>query len=166
MPLITLLISMTVNLHVPLFFRVMRKRNLCCKAFFALIIRIFFFVLLLQYFLIPSVSAQGPLRPLIFIPGILGSKLIDENGNLIWGGLDSYANFHKLKLPRDERQIRLRPDGVIDTIPIVWPLKVKQYQGLLNTLQSMGYIENVNFYVFAYDWRRSNFRLLECSTNS
>lgn len=98
-------------------------------------------------------------RPLIFIPGILGSKLINEEGKLIWGGSDSYINFHKLRLPRNDTDIKLKPGGVIDTIT-VWPFKLKQYDRLLQKLREreLGYKEGMNLFYFDYDWRRSNFK--------
>ncbi len=116
-------------------------------------------ITLLSSCLITTILAQqSPSRPLIFIPGILGSKLINQNGDLLWGGRSSYLNFHKLTLPRDDSQICLKPDGVIDTIPIAWPFEVKQYSNLLKRLKDINYIEGENFFTFAYDWRRSNFK--------
>lgn len=32
---------------------------------------------------------------------------------------------------------------------------VKEYQGLINTLKNIGYVENKDFFVFNYDWRKS-----------
>lgn len=112
-----------------------------------------------------AASSAEPARPLIFLPGILGSRLVEkQTGDLVWGGRASYINFRNMALPRDESKIRLRPDGVIESIPIVWPFKIKQYDRLLEVLREIGYKENENLFVFSYDWRRSNFetaRLLE-----
>jgi len=104
------------------------------------------------------VSAAAPERPLIFLPGILGSKLIDENDKIVWGNRKSYFNFRNLALPADDSDIKIKPDGVIDSITIVWPFKVKQYGGLRSTLSDLGYVEEQNLFIFAYDWRRSNYK--------
>jgi len=38
-----------------------------------------------------------------------------------------------------------------------WKLQgfVKEYEGLINTLKNIGYQQNVNFFLFPYDWRQS-----------
>ncbi len=102
--------------------------------------------------------AKEPSRPVLFIPGIFGSKLADANGKIIWGGASSYANFRKLELPQNEAAIKYHPAGIIKAIPIVWPFKIKQYEGLVENLLNAGYKKDKNFFVFPYDWRKSNFK--------
>jgi len=41
-------------------------------------------------------KADGPQRPLVFIPGILGSELSDGSGNVIWGNRNSLSNYSSL----------------------------------------------------------------------
>ncbi len=141
--------------------RVTQNQRSGWKAALILPIQLLLCILTLHCIVVTGAWAQQTRRPLIFIPGILGSKLVDEKGKLLWGGRDSYFNFHKLRLPRDNNQIKLKPDGVIDTIPIVWPLEVKQYNDLLKIVEDIGFRKGENFFVFAYDWRRSNFKTAE-----
>jgi hypothetical protein len=39
-----------------------------------------------------------PCRPLIFIPGILGSQLLDKDNHIVWGDASSFKNFSRLAL--------------------------------------------------------------------
>lgn len=95
-------------------------------------------------------------RPLVFIPGALGSQL-SRDGKIIWGDISSYSNIPKLALPMDGRDDGIIVDGTVDSIQIFWPFKIKQYDILYQTLRNIGYENNKNFFIFAYDWRRSNF---------
>lgn len=74
-----------------------------------------------------AVCAQS--RPLIIIPGVLGSKLCDQNGSVIWGDRFSYTRTHvrDLALPYnfDPEQLPLKKCGLIDDvsiIPLFWNL--------------------------------------------
>jgi hypothetical protein len=56
--------------------------------------------------------AQGqlePFRPLVFIPGILGTELLDEHGKVVWGDSSSLSNFEKLELGASPPQASLHP---------------------------------------------------------
>lgn len=86
-------------------------------------------------------------RPLIFVPGIMGSKLwrpmIGDADLLIWPmiSFSSHAGFSQLT-----QNHRLKAQGL-------FPLA---YDELLNFLYSIGFKLNINFWVFAYDWTQSN----------
>jgi Lecithin:cholesterol acyltransferase len=103
-------------------------------------------------------SVATPQRPLVFVPGILGSNLAYD-GEIIWGDGDSLLNLSKLHLnPADGRPLELKPAGVVETVPLVFGLiKIDQYSGLIEFLEGIGYERDRNLFLFAYDWRQSNF---------
>jgi hypothetical protein len=45
---------------------------------------------------VPEHSAAQSQRPVIAIPGILGSKLADANGEILWGDCGSLRNLGRL----------------------------------------------------------------------
>jgi len=89
---------------------------------------------------------------------MLGTRLCDTAGNVVWGKRDSLWNFCSLALPFDSSPIHLEhhPGGLVDEIQIVGPFRVHQYDRLLTHLQSLGYEEGGALNVFSYDWRLSN----------
>jgi pimeloyl-ACP methyl ester carboxylesterase len=104
--------------------------------------------------------AQGsePYRPLVFVPGILGSELKDENGDLVWGGLQSLRRFEDLEITDRGPVKQLSVGGLVRNVSILGPLwTIHQYDGLLKTLDRLGYREGKTLFVFPYDWRYSNF---------
>jgi pimeloyl-ACP methyl ester carboxylesterase len=109
-----------------------------------------------------SVHAQvesEPKRPLVLIPGILGSKLCDENGNVVWGTGRSLSNLEQLDLTPDGTGIKLQHCGLINKIEILGPLyAIKAYDKLTIFLHSIGYVEGKNLFIFDYDWRQSNYK--------
>jgi pimeloyl-ACP methyl ester carboxylesterase len=99
-------------------------------------------------------------RPLIVIPGILGSQLGDSRcERMTWGDRNSLWRFEELRLRPDgtETVREHRPCGLIGTVQIVGPLKIDAYADLLVTLNRLEYREGHNLFIFPYDWRRSNF---------
>lgn len=98
-----------------------------------------------------------PYRPLVFLPGILGSVLADGN-RVVWGERDSLNNFVELRLDAERPEAdRLKPIGPIRSIRVLGPWKIHQYDSLLDTLGKAGFVEGKDLFIFAYDWRRSNF---------
>jgi pimeloyl-ACP methyl ester carboxylesterase len=95
-------------------------------------------------------------RPLVFIPGILGTRLCDEQNNLIWGGLSSLSNFGQIDLLADQPR-NLHKCGLIKTIVSLGPFwQADIYTPLLTHLGTIGYHEGTNLIIFDYDWRQSN----------
>jgi pimeloyl-ACP methyl ester carboxylesterase len=87
-------------------------------------------------------------RPLILVPGFLGSKLwIPAFGRLtatqVWPPVSLASRSGTSEL---ERHIVLEGDGLFPGA----------YEQLKRFLNDIGYVDNVNFWIFAYDWRRSN----------
>src|SRR5262249_5302434 len=96
-------------------------------------------------------------RPLVFIPGILGTELLDEDNNVIWGGASSLRNFEKLEIG-GQSPVRLHPGGLVETVNVLGPFwTIHQYDSLLTLLHGLNYQEGKNFFIFTYDWSQSNF---------
>ena len=105
--------------------------------------------------------AIGASRPVVIIPGIMGSKLCDRDNNVIWGDRNSYTatRIIALRLPASPaaRDQSIHSCGLIETIniiPLLWEADV--YTPLLNFLKSQGY-KDEEIIRFDYDWRLSNF---------
>jgi pimeloyl-ACP methyl ester carboxylesterase len=115
---------------------------------------------ILTIFPISSASAQvTPERPVVIIPGILGSKLCERaSGKTVWGNVWSYTNFTELALPTqyDVDQLPHVSCGLIEAVNLLGPFKVHQYDDLLKTLSELGYRKDKSLFVFDYDWRLSN----------
>lgn len=131
-----------------------------------------------------AASYHAPDRnPIVVIPGITGSRLIESaSGRIVWGAFT--GNSAKPKRPADARLIahpmekgraldQLRdsvvPSGVLDTLDIRLlgiPVQLRAYVEILRTLGVGGYRDqglsgaidygNDHFtcFQFAYDWRR------------
>lgn len=100
-----------------------------------------------------------PERPLVVIPGILGTKLCEKaTGKIVWGNRWSLGNFSQLALPLplDESKLTHQACGLIDSVNILGPWQIHQYDDLFSTLSDLGYKEGGNLFVFDYDWRLSN----------
>ena len=118
-----------------------------------------------------SARARTDKRPVIVIPGILGSELINsKTGETVWPSAFRTANdvlpiSPDLEANRDD----LRPGKILETVRLARLLpEVYVYRDLLEALRHYaGYREGnwenpgINddrdtFYVFPYDWRRDN----------
>ncbi len=101
-------------------------------------------------------SAAEPQRPLVFVPGILGSRLCDDQNNPVWGTRTSFSNFAKLELGVPNPV--LHSCGLVDEIQIIGSLWTHNtYQSWLAGLAAIGFSpEKKNLFVFDYDWRLSN----------
>ena len=115
-------------------------------------------------------------NPIIIVPGILGSRLVDvKTKKTIWGSLKlkpvRFLSNHDNgvlpidKLPLSRNVDNVRSQGIVDELDA--PLKIIQftvYKELLDMLTEMGYnlgdIKNPkpenDLYIFDYDWRRDN----------
>lgn len=122
-----------------------------------------------------SANLPSPKRPLVFVPGIIGSELWVRNAR-VWGGLSDITHLDKLEIaggPRDVEPLQTCSEsdlndnlkrqtcGPIEGFSTLPPFSVDQYASLFNFLENMGYKRSGpgrNLFVFAYDWRRSNFQ--------
>lgn len=121
-------------------------------------------------------------NPVIVIPGILGSRLVDEeSGTIVWGAFRS--NFadptteigaRLISLPLNQRggaiKSTVRPDGVLESLELNlagFPINIQAYAGILATLGAGGYrdetlgLNSIDYgddhftcFQFDYDWRK------------
>lgn len=121
-------------------------------------------------------------NPIIVIPGILGSKLVEEgSGRIVWGRFGSGAIDHgaadgmrSLALPLSATgwpRDGVRAEGVLSELELSWGLnfRFKAYSQMLAAFGAGGYLdpelgglgsidygsEHFTCFQFAYDWRRS-----------
>ena len=116
-------------------------------------------------------TAKGRL-PVILIPGLIGSELINKNNNdKVWFDLNR-AKDDDLRLPISPNlkanRDNLVPVDIVREIQLIkFTPKVEVYQKLIETLQADGFTEGKidfpetggdadTFYAFAYDWRLDN----------
>jgi pimeloyl-ACP methyl ester carboxylesterase len=127
--------------------------RLCRKNFFARMAGSFYFFAIL---IGPSYGNDAPKRPLVVVPGILGSKLCNGS-EVVWGNRSSLSNFSRLDLAASTSEV-LAPCGLLDQVSVLGSFwKIDAYGGLIEKLKSLGYEEGKTLFVFDYDWRRSNF---------
>lgn len=120
-------------------------------------------------------------NPIIVIPGILGSRLIDDRGRVVWGAFGagavdpSSAEGRRLIAlpmsssgwPRDE----VKADGALEQLKVSlgFNFKFSAYSGMLRAFGAGGYLDpasadlskidygpgHYTCFQFGYDWRRS-----------
>lgn len=125
-------------------------------------------------------------NPVIVIPGILGSRLVDrESGRVVWGAFEGgYANpetpqgARLIALPMNQGSILdklkdgVSSDGAPDRVKVRvlgLPLTLNAYVNILSALGAGGYLddsitledidygaEHFTCFQFAYDWRLDN----------
>ncbi len=99
---------------------------------------------------------SGTARPLVFVPGILGTKLCSTSGSVVWGDVDSYSNIAQLDTLAKPPQ-PLHTCGLIERVDILGPFfSIHQYDSLLKTFAQLEYVKDRDLFVFEYDWRLSN----------
>lgn len=102
--------------------------------------------------------------PIIIIPGLMGTTLVDAKGVEVWPKSVSNLAFSTFEDLTEEGSDGVRPGRLLDGL-----IGLDYYGTLLKTLKSAGHYEegrlnapviNKNkrrYYVFLYDWRKSNF---------
>lgn len=114
------------------------------------------FICLFTFGISSSSKADGPQRPLVFIPGILGSELSDGSGNVVWGNRNSLSNYASLDLLSNGKA--LKASGLVSSINVLGPFwTIHQYDDLLGLLRDLGFEDGKTLFLFPYDWRLSNF---------
>ena len=131
-------------------------------------------------------AADRDRNPVIVIPGLLGSRLVDDDsGRIVWGEFggsgidpdsDGGAQLFALPMesgqPLSDLQTAVRPDGALDTVTINLlglPIQISAYRDILQALSAGGYYDSsgavaapsaaeghFTCFQFAYDWRRDN----------
>ena len=103
-----------------------------------------------------------PKRPLIFVPGLLGSRLCVQAQagaaeHVVWGTLGALAEFPTLRLGADHGRREVMPCGLLREVAIFGGFTQDIYGPVIAHLESLGYQEERNLFIFAYDWRLSVF---------
>ena len=118
---------------------------------------------------IPSFSQSTGKPPVIIIPGVTGSQLVNKStGKVVWFGVKRDKD-DDLRLPMSSPALlqdrdSVVPKDIIRTVELPILPDVEVYQTLIDALKARGYTEaewdkpqaSDVFYVFAYDWRRDN----------
>ncbi len=103
-----------------------------------------------------SAKPPTPTRnPVIIIPGIMGSYLTKEDGTEVW------MNVLKMAQPGDDSYLddlllssSGQPLNNLNAAELILSAGMQDYfDGLIETLENNGYVENVDLFVFPYDWR-------------
>ena len=102
----------------------------------------------------PSTTA----RPVVVIPGILGSKLAASDGTIVWGDRGSLSHFGRLDLDPAGENGEINVAGLVERIRVLGPFwTVHAYDDLLAHLRALGFRDGETLFPFAYDWRQSNY---------
>jgi pimeloyl-ACP methyl ester carboxylesterase len=104
-------------------------------------------------------------RPLIFVPGLLGSRLCRPHPDkpsemqVAWGTLTALPRFPSIRLSHDQTQKPddIKPCGLVREIVYLGLFTQEVYAPVLRHLEQLGYRENRDLFIFDYDWRRSIF---------
>ncbi len=131
-------------------------------------------------FTINNLPIIHPKNPIIIIPGMMGSQLVDsKTGDVVWGKVIDLKSekphealfrpdIDGLELPTNKRPIsenkdRLIPTNILTNYEMINRIaEVEAYQGLIQRFSQCGLNEgNIhqctardNLYLFGYDWRR------------
>ncbi|MCM2257461.1 MAG: hypothetical protein NDJ94_17635 [Vicinamibacteria bacterium] len=104
-----------------------------------------------------------PVPPVVIVPGILGSQLLDARGRETWLGLGNMVGAHAIalpaQLPLEEARDGLVPGGLLGVDHILPRLfGFSEYGDLVSVLERAGFVRNSpggrSYSVYAYDWRR------------
>jgi pimeloyl-ACP methyl ester carboxylesterase len=105
-----------------------------------------------------------PERPLIVVPGLLGSRLCrpdpanPKETQVVWGTLASLRQFPTIRLQHDkDGKDDIVPCGILREVVYLGLYSQNVYAPILRHLEQTGYQPDRNLFVFAYDWRRSVF---------
>jgi pimeloyl-ACP methyl ester carboxylesterase len=103
-------------------------------------------------------AASRPERPVIVIPGLLGSKLTGQGGETLWGDRRSLRNFGRLDLNPTGLGPGVKIAGLVERIRLLGPFwTIHCYDDLLAYLRALGFRDGQTLFPFAYDWRQSNY---------
>lgn len=120
-------------------------------------------------------------NPIIVIPGILGSRLIDDQGRVVWGAFGSGAvdpsspeGRRLMALPMTAQgwpHDAVKPDGALEQLEVSlgFNFRFSAYSGMLRAFGAGGYLDtnktdiskidygpgHFTCFQFGYDWRRS-----------
>jgi pimeloyl-ACP methyl ester carboxylesterase len=103
-------------------------------------------------------------RPLILVPGLLGSRLCrpdpadPKKMQVAWGTFAALKQFPTIRLSHEAgASDPIKPCGIVREIVYLGLYTQDVYTPIIRHLEKTGYREDRNLFVFAYDWRRSVF---------
>jgi pSer/pThr/pTyr-binding forkhead associated (FHA) protein len=101
----------------------------------------------------PLPNLAAPRRPVVFVPGLMGSELWSGRER-IWPNVK--VLFSNPEILRLDSRVPLEPRGIVGEVVIVPNLvKLEQYSRLGDYLvEDLGYRRGVDLLEFAYDWRQ------------
>jgi pimeloyl-ACP methyl ester carboxylesterase len=94
--------------------------------------------------------------PVIFVPGIGGSRLRNRNtGKVVWGNLETmFGDLQKISLPDRDTDL-IEATEVIDKIVIFCPFQTSFYGEIETFLcKNLSYARDKDLFFFCYDWRQ------------
>jgi hypothetical protein len=101
----------------------------------------------------------APERPLVFVPGLLGSMLCrtgaDGEQTIVFGTADALGQFPALAV--DAAGDDLEPCGLLREVSFLGVFTQTVYGPFVERLEQAGYREGETLFVFDYDWRLSIF---------
>ncbi len=102
-----------------------------------------------------SMKKWSSRRPVVFIPGLMGSELW-LGSERVWPNVKYLFRNPELFAYSESTANKLEPRGIVDEVVIVPNLiKQDQYNRLGDYMvEDLGYERGVNFFEFAYDWRQ------------
>jgi len=103
--------------------------------------------------------SHAPDRPLVFVPGLLGSKLCraeaDGKVTLLWGTLETILRFPDLAMGGPSPNVK--PCGLIEEVTFLGVYTQDIYRPFVERLEKAGYRQGSTLLIFDYDWRLSVF---------
>jgi pimeloyl-ACP methyl ester carboxylesterase len=108
----------------------------------------------------PAGAQQMPLapeRPLVFVPGLLGSMLCRTGPagekTVVWGTVDALGQFPTLGVNATGDEVE--PCGLIREVSFLGVFNQTVYGPFIDRLEAAGYREGETLFIFDYDWRLS-----------
>lgn len=104
----------------------------------------------------PQPGIASAQRPLIFIPGLLGSMLCRTSPTgettVVWGTVDAIGQFPTLAVSASDD---VKPCGLIREVSYLGLFTQTVYDPIITRLEAAGYREGETLFIFDYDWRLS-----------
>jgi hypothetical protein len=104
----------------------------------------------ISFFSTGSTASAQAKRPLVFIPGILGSQLCDSAGHLVWGKAGSLWNLDRLEITPSGPVEKLTSCGPLTTVVSLGPFWQQDiYTPLLEAMKKeWGSVEGETLFVW------------------
>ncbi len=116
--------------------------------------------------LVRALSLGRRARPLVVVPGVMGSQLLRPDGSVAWLNLGNALGHHHLGLPRKlpfaKSRDDLRPGPLVGTDAVLpRAFGFTEYADLVELLDGAGFEpglgsseRGLRYTIFSYDWRR------------